>query len=111
MAFGSTLSEEEAIRYYLNVGYSCNVIAVFLRIQTLKTRLRHDRLRREQIALDENIIRGIIEREIQGHGSIKGYRSMHQNLKQSYGVHVPRDNVMQISKEIDPNGISYPLLS
>ena len=64
MAFGSTLSEEEAIRYYLNVGYSYNVITVFLRIQTLKTRLRHDRLRREQIALDENIIRGIIEREI-----------------------------------------------
>ena len=36
---------------------------------------------------------------------------MNQNLKQSYEVHVPRDNVMQISKEIGPNGISYPLLS
>ena len=29
---------------------------------------------------------------------------MHQTLKQSYGVHVPRDSVMQILKEIDPNG-------
>ena len=29
---------------------------------------------------------------------------MHQTLKQSYGVHVTRDGVMQIFKEIDPNG-------
>ena len=29
---------------------------------------------------------------------------MHQTLKQSYGVHVPRDSVMQILKEIDLNG-------
>ena len=29
---------------------------------------------------------------------------MHQTLKQSYEVHVPRDDVMQILKEIEPNG-------
>ena len=29
---------------------------------------------------------------------------MHQTLRQSYGVHVPRDSVMQILREIDLNG-------
>ena len=30
---------------------------------------------------------------------------MHQTLKQSYGFYVTRDSVMQILKEIGPNGI------
>ena len=34
---------------------------------------------------------------------MKGCRFIHQTLKQSYGVHVPRDSVMQILKEIDSN--------
>ena len=29
---------------------------------------------------------------------------MHQTLKQSYGDHVPRHSVMEILKEIKPNG-------
>ena len=37
-------------------------------------------------------------------GSFKGYRSMHQTLKQSYGVHVPRDSLMKILKEMNLNG-------
>ena len=41
---------------------------------------------------------------IEGTGSTKGYRSMHQTLKQSYGDHVPRHSVMEILKEIKPNG-------
>ena len=32
------------------------------------------------------------------------YRSMHQTLKKSYGVHVPRDSIMQILKKIDLSG-------
>ena len=32
---------------------------------------------------------------------MKGCRFIYQTLKQSYGVHVPRDSVMQILKEID----------
>ena len=30
------------------------------------------------MAFNENVVRGIIEREIQGPGSMKGYRPMHQ---------------------------------
>ena len=32
IALGSSLSEEQAIRYYLNVGYSCNSITIFLNL-------------------------------------------------------------------------------
>ena len=112
MAFGYNLSEE-AIRYYFNVGYSYNSIIIFLNlyhsisisIRTLKRRLKHYSLSRKQIAFNENYVRGIIERKIQGPGFLKGYRSMHQTLKQSYGFYVTRDSVMQILKEIGPNGI------
>ena len=112
MAFGFSLSEEEAIRYYFNVGYSYNSIIIFLNlyhgisisILTLKRILRHYSLRGKPIAFNENIVRGIIEWEIQRHGAMKGYRSMYKTLKQSYRVHVPRNSVMQILKEIDPNG-------
>ena len=82
MAFGSNLSEEQAIRYYFNVSYSHNNITIFFNhnhgisasIRTLKRRLRHYSLRRKQIAFNKIILRGNIEREIQGLGSMKEYR-------------------------------------
>ena len=82
MAFGSNLSEEQAIRYYFKFSYSHNNITIFLNlyhginigIRTYKRRLRHYSLRRKQIAFNKIIVRGIIEREIQGLGSMKGYR-------------------------------------
>ena len=112
MAFGSNVSEEEAVTYYLNVGSSYNSITIFLNlcpgistsIRTLKRRLRHYSLKRKHIALNENIVRCIIVWEKQGPGSIKGCRSMHKTLRQPYWVHIPRDIVMQILKEIDPSG-------
>ena len=84
MAFGSN-SSEEAIMYYFNACYSYNSITIFLNhyhgisisIRTLKRRLRHYSLRRKQMAFNENIVRGIIEREIQGPGSMKRCRSIH----------------------------------
>ena len=111
MAFGSNLSEEEAIRYYFNVGYSYNSITIFLyfyhgngiSIGTLERRLRHYSLRRKQIAFNESIVRSIVKQEIQGPGSTKGQRFMYQALKKSYGVHIPRDSFMQLLKQIDPN--------
>lgn len=81
MAFWSNLSEE-AISYYFSVGCSYNSITIVLYLYhgvsfsmlTLKRRLRHYSLRRKQIAFSENIIRDIIEQEMQGPGSIKGNR-------------------------------------
>ena len=79
--------------YYHGTGIS---------IRTLKRRVRHSSLRRKQIPFNKNIVRGIIEREM-GPGPIKGYKSIHHTLKQSYGAHVPKDNLMQILKKINLN--------
>ena len=55
---------------------------------------------RKQIPFNKNIVRGIIEREM-GPDPIKGYKSIHHTLQQSYGAHVPKDNLMQILKKIN----------
>ena len=55
----------------INVGYSYNSITIFLNlyhgisisIRTLKRRLKYYSLKRKQIAFNENIVKGIIERE------------------------------------------------
>ena len=44
----------------------------------------------------------IIEREVNGTSSLKGYRSICNKLRVRYGIKVPRDKVMEILRNIDP---------
>ena len=70
MALGSSLSEEQAIRYYLNVGYSCNSITIFLNlyhdvsisIRALKKNSGITVVKRKQMVFIKNIVRCTIER-------------------------------------------------
>ena len=49
-------------------------------------------------------IRTIIQREISGPSSERGYRGMWHLLRTSYGVSTPRDDVANILRELDPAG-------
>ena len=44
----------------------------------------------------------IIEREVNGPSSLKGYRNIWNKLRVTYGIKVPRDKVMEILRNIDP---------
>lgn len=48
-------------------------------------------------------MREIIKREIEGSSSLLGYRGMWSKLRTTYNVTVPRDMVMRILRELDPD--------
>ena len=72
--------------------------------RTLKRRLRNYGLSRRSSNISIAALRQIIETEIRGPAAIKGYRGMWNHLKCTYGIKVKRDVVMQLLREIDPEG-------
>ena len=58
--------------------------------------------------ISEVAARQVIEVEIQGSSSIKGYHSMWQHLRVNY-IKVKRDTVMRLLREIDPEGTQMRL--
>ena len=53
----------------------------------------------------ENELRNIIESEIRGPSSMRGYRGLWHSLRVIYGIILPRDTVMRILRDVDPEGI------
>ena len=75
-----------------------------MNVRTLKRRLRHYGLRRRNHLYSEHTVREIIKREIEGLLSLLvGYRGMWNKLRTTYHVTVPRDTVMKILRELDPD--------
>ena len=105
-------TEKDIIEYYHSKGYQYQAIVFYMdrfhgismSIRTLKRRLKESGLRKKQVNIDEWQIREIIRNEIQGPGSLLGYRGMQNRLRTTYGVQVPRDFVMLTLKELDPEG-------
>lgn len=100
-------SEKEAILHYFNAGFVLFILqkyhGVDMSLRTLKRRLREygaDRIRNT----NDLVARTIIAKEVSGPSSLLGYRSMWNLLKQRYKINIPRDSVMHLLKEIDPQG-------
>ena len=71
----------------------------------LERRLSYYGFRRRgfsNVTIDE--LKNVIEFEIQGPASMRGYRWLWHSLKANYGIIVQRYIVMNILKEIDPGG-------
>ena len=54
--------------------------------------------------MDVGIVREHIIRELDGSGSLLGYRSMWRRLHSNYGINVPRSTVQILLAELDPYG-------
>eukprot|EP00111_Clytia_hemisphaerica_P004806 TCONS_00013816-protein len=104
--------EKEIIEYYFHRGFVYESILLFLNVnhgiqmslRTLKRRLGEYGLKKKDVNVNEGQIRTIIEREIEGPSSQLGYRGMWNKLRTSYSLTVPRDTVMRILKDVDPDG-------
>ena len=71
---------------------------------TLKRRLALYGLNRaSNVSLEA--LRSVMEREMEGPNALKGYRGMWNHLRQAYGLRVKRDTVMELLREIDPEGV------
>ena len=104
--------EPLAIEHYFKRGFCYETIVHFLaeyhgismNVRTLKRRLRHYGLRRRNHLHSEHTVREIIKREIEGLLSLLvGYRGIWNKLRTNYHVTVPRDMVMKILRELDPD--------
>jgi len=105
-------SEEEIIEYYFRRGFQYSTILCFLTrkhninmsLRTLKRRLSALNLKKRDDNINLGQLRQIIRTEIQGPSCQLGYRGMWNKLRTTYNITVPRDTVMEILKEIDPEG-------
>ena len=75
-------------------------------LRTLKSRLKEYELRRTRN--DNNLKKShySISSHLQGPGSLQGYRSVRYSLRCSMGVFVPRNSVMSLLRELDPQEVS-----
>ena len=105
------LDIKEIIEYYFHCGYENKIILEFLAIHhginislsTLKRRLREYGLRRRNLELDEQMIRNLIEIETNGPGELRGYRAIWHALRIKHHIHVPRQEVERIMRELNPD--------
>ena len=103
------------LRYYFQHGYDYNTIMDFLAKfhdilisrRTLFNRLKKYGLRRRGCEGDVNLIRELIRRELDGYGSLLGYRAVWKRLRSKYGIEVPRLIVQKLLKELDPEGSKH----
>ncbi len=104
--------EREVIEHYFHLGYKYELITQLLKnqhgiemsVRTLKRRLCDYQLfrRKENENFYEEHVRNIIRQEMQGPGSLAGYRKMWHILRLKHQLHVPRQLVARILRELDP---------
>ena len=71
----------------------------------MKRKLKDLGLSRKRNLVDEEAVKRLIEEEIQGAGRLTGYRSIWHALRLRHQVHVPRNLVARLLKQIDPDGV------
>ena len=104
---------DSLIEQYFALGFNYMEILSFLllthgisiSLSQLKRVLRKKKLTRRRDHSDPAVVISAVERELQGSGSLLGYRLMHQRLRNDYGLVVDRETVRRVLKTIDPNGV------
>lgn len=107
------VSEKEAIEGYFYSGFNYETIIGFLlkyngiamSISTLKRRLSLYGFKRNKKDIDMSDVEGLIRHELNGPGSVSGYRGMWHTLRIKYNVHVPRKEVECLMRKVDPVGV------
>ncbi|XP_066934668.1 uncharacterized protein [Clytia hemisphaerica] len=102
-----------AIQKYFNEGYSYkNILRLLQRLgivismRKLKRILFSLGLARRKPNCSLAHVCDTLMTEIQGSGSLLGYRCMHQKLRVIHNIQISRNNVMNLQKAIDPIGVA-----
>ena len=106
----SETNQEELIKSYSLYGFDYQAICMFLEkfqgitisLRTLKRRLADHRLNKIGSDITDASLQVIIERQVNGPFSMKGYRNIWNKLRVTCGIKVPRDKVIEILRNIDP---------
>ena len=103
-------NQEELIKSCFLYGFDYQTICMFLEkfhgitisLRTLKRRLADHRLNKIGSDISDASLQVIIEREVNGPSSLKGYRNVWNKLRVTYGLKVSGNKVMEILRKIDP---------
>ena len=98
---------------YFNLGLSYHEIAAFLAsfhdvilsVRQVKRILRRLGLRRRLNQSDVGDVLHAVMHELNGSGSIVGYRAMHQRIRNNHGLVVTRETVRHVLRVVDPDGV------
>lgn len=90
------------MQYKFIVEFLSKYHNVQMSVRTLKRRLRKMGLKRKGIQSVDDSAYSLISKELEKSSGISGYRAICHRLKTSFNIHVTRDNVMRIVREIYP---------
>ena len=77
---------------------------ISISLSQLKRVLRKKSLTRRRNYSDPAEVVSVVEMELQGSGTLLGYRLMHQRLRNDYGLVLDRETVRKVLKTYDPDG-------
>lgn len=111
---GINMNRDSLIESYFSMGINYTEILAFLvmyhgiclSMRQLKRILRSRGLSRRKQPSPVNEIVDAVENELQGSGSLLGYRLMHQRICSSYGLAADRETVRVVLKALDPEGVA-----
>lgn len=105
----------ETIEHYFHRGYKYDEIVLFLGkyhgikmcTRTLKRRLRDYGLKKSgnDGEVNDGHVIATIQEIMNEAGSLSGYRTVWHALRRRYGIHISRQKVARIIKELDPLGV------
>ena len=104
------VEQRALIEKYFHQGYENKVILAFLEayheirisLSTLKRRLHDYGLNRRGSDINNSSLRDLILQEMAGPGELRGYRAIWLSLRFVHHIHVPRQRVAELLKEINP---------
>ena len=105
-------STNDLITTFFYRGYPYDAIVgllgkrgIHMHLRTLKRKLKDLGLRRKVTNYNPGEVHRLIQQEMQGAGSLAGYRYIWHALRLRHHMIVPRALVASIMKEIDPEGV------
>lgn len=98
---------KQGFKYSEILGFLLLRHGILLSMRQLKRILQRLNLKRRGMNLYTPLgsVVGVVDREILNSGQSIGYRMMWRRLKVNHNMHVKRNDVMDIMKELDPNGV------
>ena len=73
--------------------------------RSLTRRLQYFGIQFTDYSVDIDDVREAFEEEMNGPGSLVGYRALHQKIREVYGLSVPRSLVYAMMTEVNPHGL------
>ena len=74
-------------------------------LRSLDRRLHHFQIFYKDETVQVGEVMDVVGKELNGPGTLLGYQAMHKKVRQQHGLNVTGDQVYDVVKELDPEGL------